>query len=337
MFFNKQGSVYRLILFGWLIQVIVCHRLWTIEDDSWIFHLPGLHEMHTIRVVLFGLLVTLLGLSIVFLNRKFELALIVSWLIITPFNLNVWQAWFWLYYLLVLTHYLGAAWFNRSIWVFLSGMYWWSGLYKINEFYIEDWAWNLEQLNMTFSNVLMKSLLAVPYIEMLLAGLFWISPTRKYMHLIAAIFHLGIVVIFSPLILDINHVILPWNFMLFILNMVLWRHSESSLKWNWKPILPGLICSWILPAVTLITGLWHAQAFNLYSGRMPYIELNFDGEETSILMLHLQKTGVPCLPDESAQYDTYDKLCRKGLVSAGKMTVRSWNTEEVILLQCPSP
>ena len=332
---NKQNILYRLIILGWLVQLLVCHRLWTISDDTWVFHLPGLADMYLVRVFFFSVIVALLALQFVFVNCKLALALIVAWLVITPFNLNVWQAWFWLYYLLVLTHYLGAAWFNRSIWVFLAGMYWWSGLYKINEFYLDDWAWNLEQLNITYSGVLMKTLSAVPYVEMLLAVLFWVTPFRKYMHLVAAMFHLGIVVMFSPLVLDMNHVILPWNFILFILNVALWKFDSAWVRWTWKPILPGLICSWILPAVTLVTGLWHAQAFNLYSGRMPYIEMSYKSQETSVLMLHLEQTGVPCLPDESAQYDTFGKLCRSGLVSDGKITIRSWNSEQISRLQCP--
>jgi hypothetical protein len=332
---KSKKLVLQLVLLTWLIQVLVCYRLWFQDSDTFVFHITGFDGLETLRKTIAVVVMALLLVSMVFPGRYTLPALIFAWLVLTPFNLNVWQAWFWLSYLLVLTAYLAPALFHQSIWVFLAGMYWWSGLYKLNAFYAPDWEWNLQEH--PSAGGLLSVMKLVPYGEIGLGTMLWIAPLRRYLHLVAAGFHLGIALVLSPLVLDMNHVVIPWNMCLMALNLLLFVSPPPALakRQRWQSLLPGFVCSWFFPALTLLFGTWHAQAFNLYSGHMNYVEIQVDGTVSSIFAMHVEHTGVPCLPDETAQMDTFDKLCAAGEITGGWITERSWKTETVTAISCP--
>ncbi len=324
----------RLILISWLVQIVVCHGLWTTQNETFIFSVPLLEGMETTRIILAGATIVILLFAIWKPNKYIIATLLFCWLMLTPFNLNVWQAWFWLFYLLTFTYFVMPTLFRHAIWVFLAGMYFWSGLYKLNSFYLSDWEWNLSLYNERVANQMLQVMALVPYLEILMAVLLWIPMIRRQLHLIAIFFHLGVALVLSPLVLDMNHVVIPWNIMLAVINYQLWRNTSNARVFHLKPMVPGFMFSWVFPTATLLFGSWHAQAFNLYSGHMPYIDVTIDGKTSSIFALHVLHTGVPCLPDESAQLNTFEKLCKNGDVEHAVLTLRTWKKEEIIPLQC---
>jgi len=168
-------------------------------------------------LVQIGCFMAVLGLVAVFPAKKYavpSLAAALLWMVAQ--DLNRLQPWSYFYLLalgilLVSGHQSSRA--EVGLRWLLAAVYAWGGFNKITPYFAEDnFAWFCEAFEWT------KPLGAFPAIgyavavaELLLApGLLW-KTTRRTFRCLAISFHLFIVLALSPIGLDWNAVVIPWN------------------------------------------------------------------------------------------------------------------------------
>jgi hypothetical protein len=161
----------------------------------------------------------------------------------------------------------------------LTGIYCWSGIHKLNPNFIEfTFQRILTDLFRLSDPQLLNSLkplgYAIPLLE-IITGLALLMPrTRKAGFFLAAAAHLFILVYLSPLGINSNNVVYPWN--LAMIALVYFAcfgiKNPVSLKAETLPLkmltLFMVAIAWILPVLNFF-GYWdHYLAFSLYSEKI---------------------------------------------------------------------
>ena len=186
-------------------------------------------------------------------------------------DVNTAQPWVWFYCLILIAFYFSA--FSNDLVPFaglqivLLGVYGWGGMYKITPYFAVD---NLPWFFSAFS--WLAPLGKLPALGYALAigeacfvlGLCW-HRTRQFTRVVVVLFHLSICLILSPLGLNWNLVVLPWNLAIAGMVWVLFDSKQPFIlpKQPLFRIFIGVVC--LGPALNLI-GAWpDAFSWKLYS------------------------------------------------------------------------
>ncbi len=167
--------------------------------------------------------------------------------------------------------------------IFLIGLYFWGGVHKLNAGF-----------NEVIYPLFVKSLLKLPDghwlyeakifgllipVTEILVGIGLIIPRFRKIAAIGAIFtHLVILLFLSPLGLNDNHIVIPWNMAMIVVvylscfnqqqKLVLWHPQADRRRW----LAIGLaVLVWLMPALNL-RGKWDTYlSFNLYSNNIDHM------------------------------------------------------------------
>lgn len=221
-----------------------------------------------------GLLLLLLVGVLIFPTKKWLIAALLAWLaVLCCLDINRLQPWVWLYGLV----FAGAAFpqkeaATRDTWRWLlAAVYAWSGFHKLTPYFAEDnFAWFLEAFFFT------KPLAAYPILGYALAvleislafGLLW-PRSRSIFRWLAIGFHFVIVLLLSPLGLNWNAVVIPWNLTLAGLVWLIYADQEPTFlpKNNGQRLL--LVLAGVAPLLNFF-GAWpHPLSWKLYSNTQP--------------------------------------------------------------------
>ncbi|NUQ26554.1 MAG: DoxX family protein [Saprospiraceae bacterium] len=167
--------------------------------------------------------------------------------------------------------------------IFLVGLYFWGGLHKLNANFGEviyplfvkallklpDGHWMYQAKVFSYF---------IPVTEIIVGIGLLIPRLRKLAAIGAIVTHLIIILYLSPLGLNDNHIVIPWNLAMIGVvyfssfnnknKLVLWRPQADH--WRWLTI--GLaVLVWLMPALNL-RGKWDTYlSFNLYSGNINHM------------------------------------------------------------------
>ncbi len=171
----------------------------------------------------------------------------------------------------------------------LAAVYFWGGFNKLNPYFFEDifpWLCEASERLHFFSDKKWAAV-SVAVFEMMLAPGLLFQKTRRVFGWLAVAFHLANVLMLSPLGLNWNEVVIPWNLAMAVL--VFWvsgkndshfLHTEPSkftkvLNFR-KPDLTILAFAWLAPLLNVFGGWPENLSWKMYAGTHPECTFIFD-------------------------------------------------------------
>ncbi len=194
-----------------------------------------------------------------------------------------WQPWVYIYILVLLPFLLKLEKNSREsvinyLQLLFIGIYLWSGIHKFNanfsDYIVEGFARYLFNISTAETLDSIKSFGYIfPCIE-IFAALFLTMPKTRKIGLFAIIFmHLFIIVYISPLGMNYNYIILPWNIFMIITGILLFYNSKRLLLFRGRTLVHKLLTLFVmlimfLPALNFFNYWDSYLSFSLYSGKI---------------------------------------------------------------------
>ncbi len=318
----------RTVLCFFLIGILLSFKLW-ISDRN--FPMTPLFDSlnsisSSVNYVLFfcsiGLIISLFFIK----NRWLYFSLLILFVFLILQDQNRLQPWVYIYLLLLLSYFLFKEAKHQQLnfmRIILIGVYFWSGMQKLNP------QFNEVAFKSILSNLfgitdpdLLENLLPfgylLPVIETSAALLLCFPKTRKWGVYILILMHLFILVYISPLGINSNTTVYPWNvaMMLFLLLVFYSDHSPIFTAVSFEDLKIRIITAlvWILPVLNFF-GYWdHYLSFSLFSGKT----------DKYYIMIHTSE--VSKINPEYCQYFTEIKnLPDKKLIDISAWSVKELN------------
>jgi hypothetical protein len=256
----------------------------------------------------------LLLLAIFPLHKNILLLTFSFTTLLALYDQNRWQPWLYQYFLVffLLLFYKRSN--ERTLLsafrLIVCGIYFWSGIQKLNPDYRGDTAyWLTQPLGNYFGNGFAlfagHCAQAVPYFEIFAAFGLLIPRTRFATRAIVITMHVYIILLSSPLGRNYNYVIVPWNIAMICLLLLLFRKENStSLSSVFRTagrsyVLPVFVLVWVFPALSIFSYWDTYLSSSLYSG-------NFDSA-----YLYVSKNVRDKLP-EALKKKVYTQQGREG-------------------------
>jgi hypothetical protein len=184
---------------------------------------------------------------------------------------NTGQPWVWFYFLmlagLLLARYEPDSGADFALQAILVSVYFWGGVSKITPYFAEDnFSWFCAAFGWMAP---LGKISALGYCFAVAEALFAVGllypPTRKLTRISVIFFHMAICLMLSPLGLNWNWVVIPWNLAMAGMVWVLFS-DQTPFHWIKKPLMWALVAiAWIGPALNLV-GAWpDAFSWKLYS------------------------------------------------------------------------
>lgn len=356
LFSDRQDVILRLVLLGFLLQFLLAFRLFLHPETGFRISLIPLNpEGWEIRALLvtFGMWLMWATLR---LERYTLEGIVWGWVLLSTINLNAWQPYFWQFWLIIIFYLLSKKHFITLLLIGQAGFYIWSGLHKLNPFFVSDLTYLLESKmeGGTMQSLSVGVIPILPWLEIAAGSMILWKKTRTIGLLITAGLHVGIAVLMSPVLLDFNHIIIPWNLVLAALSLLLIGERIAISRKSLLPVFVVLGALWIFPIFNAYTGRLSYFSANLYSGRTFHAEIILSEPGSCNLITHeldpeypkssanLQRefilyNGVAALP-EPAYYEhifqeVYCKRCGQHTVRL-LITRRDWDGEESYYIDC---
>jgi len=149
-----------------------------------------------------------------------------------------WQYQYMLVLLFAIIFFKMPKYFFYALLLLIGCTYFFSGLYKFNGAYLYNiWDELILKKTLTISPQLVKTPvlhyagLLLALLEVLLGlSLLFLSKFRRYVVALAMLIHCLIIVFLSPLLANINHVVIPWNFVMIGYLFILKNHPIIDFK-----------------------------------------------------------------------------------------------------------
>ncbi len=274
-----------------LIGMLLSFNLW--KADRFFPLAPFVHGLNESSTQLNSLLLTVLTLSLmaaIFSNKTIFIRVALCALIIILLqDQQRWQPWVYCYLLLLLPFAISPR--ERQpisalicAQIVLIGIYLWSGIHKFNSNFIELTFTNIltnffQIKNEKIINVIRYSGYLVPIIEVFIAVALTIPKLRTLGVLLVVSMHTFILVYLSPLGVDDNSIVYPWNIAMILLTALLFFKQKNNVT----SIIQGTIQMKLLSAVLIVLVLilpllnfinkWDSYlSFSLYSDKI-YVAL----------------------------------------------------------------
>jgi hypothetical protein len=294
--YGRLRWLYILTTAGLLSGIFISLPLWSavrIYPLAPVIHHLSLPDwMHTSLVAL--LVISLLA-AIRYRSYRVQLITLslLSLALLSLLDITRFQPWVF-HYSAILTIYLAGRYFQLSsqkvldaACILIGGIYFWSGIQKINYIFItETFPWFTQPIWEIAPSILPTVFLTlgllVPFLEIAIAvGLFF-RPTRTVAIYGAFCMMFLVLTSIGPLGHNWNVVVWPWNIVMFLTVLTLFWNSDWSIKkfaQRQKKNLLGWIVFgvfWLLPIGNIFGMVDHYLAWSLYSGRPPEATLQAD-------------------------------------------------------------
>ncbi|MEQ6120542.1 hypothetical protein [Reichenbachiella sp. MALMAid0571] len=251
----------------------------------------------------------------------------------------------------------------------ITGSYFWAGLHKLNPGFIETTYNPILEVLFGISNPDILSVMqpfgyALPILEILIAITLFFPGFCFVGILSATAMHVFILIYLSPLGIDHNWIVYPWNIAMIIFVWLLFYKSEKKLKisifQDSKAITAGIVLTilvWLLPFLNFF-GFWdHYLSFSLYSGKtselVVFADKNVSVKFPEFLQAYISDKGnydrllindwcmgelnVPIYPELRIYRRIAGKFC--GYQQYGKLYIRAYqkpfSMKKYIAIKCP--
>lgn len=287
-----------LVMLAFLAGFLLSPRLWTTQGRFF----PVLSPFDNLPAIAFPfdvmLLLLFIGLGIVWIfykKRRIGLMAIVSLATILMQDQMRWQPWVYQYSLLLLPYLLqtDTKENEKSIlcclqWI-IAGIYVWSGIQKLNPGFLSQTFVQIAEASGTklmFSKWKNAGYI-IPFIEILTGLSLLGSKFRKAGIYAAVITHIAILLLLSPLMLNHNSVVYPWNAAMILFVLLLYKgmkteeHAINLIRENSFTSLKlmPIILVWVFPVFNF-WGYWdHYLSFSLYSDKPPTFYIAIEESE----------------------------------------------------------
>ncbi len=210
-----------------------------------------------------------------------------------------WQPWVYLYLLMLVPFlYYAEKKENEEALVLclqfiLVGVYVWSGIQKINLHFVDGVLAQfikLSGIHLSFEGwkkIFYLTPFVIPCVEIVLGLALLVPKVRKIAVCVAIVVHLLILLYLSPMGIDHNSVVYPWNIaMVFFVVFLFWNNNNEMLSSlnnvrRYTLMVFVLALAWIAPALNLF-GYWdHYLSFSLYSYKPSRYYIAIDESEVS--------------------------------------------------------
>lgn len=266
----KAAHAERALVAGLLAQAALCWPLWACGPESLAL---GARAYDPLSVALAAVWA---GVGLVLLWRPQQAAsgMVFAGLLLALVALhpNRLQPWVWFYALAWLAVRTGKGLEARAglAWL-LAGVYFWSGASKWTPWFAEDnWMWFCDAFAWSRPLGAYPALgYAAACVEALFGPLLLWPRTRPYARPCAAVFHLYIIGVLSPLGHDWNAVVIPWNIcMAWLVWQVFADRASLPLPRSPLPLAAQAAGVWA-PALYHVGWLPFAFAWAMYSNTQP--------------------------------------------------------------------
>ncbi|MCB9257568.1 MAG: hypothetical protein H6579_10585 [Chitinophagales bacterium] len=281
----------------------------------------------------------ILALFLAFKEKYFQSAVLIAllaYLFLVSLDLNRLQAYYYQYWiiLLFLVFFRKNENLHLSLYILLAGIYFHSGLCKLNPNFLDYifpnmlYAFRYYSVEMWQESSIKFIAYGIPLGEMLLALLLLVPRTRSIALVLSIVLHLGILYSIGPFGLNWNKIVWIWNIGMILLNFLLFQDSKELQFIKAKALLPLLatIFFFILPFFHYFH-LWpNVFSFTLYSGKTPNAKIylsNYDKIDAPILynaendsfidlnVWYLRDLNTAIYPQQFAVEALAEKLCNK--------------------------
>lgn len=307
---GSTGQVLKLICITWIITKIICYKLWLADR---LFPLIPVHDLllilpSVLHAVLFIVSLGSMILLIIFPGKKTAIVLLVAEIISCLLDQNRWQPWEYQFVFMLAVYIINSEekWVRYSWQLILAGIYFFSGIGKLNSAFIHDVWQNLvlhRWLGYRPENIWMiRAGYALPFIEIIAGAGLLFSNTRKLAVWVLTGMHILILLMLGPAGLHINAVIWPWNILMPLLLFSVFYNNPFSFRQGFvlKPVIfIAMVCWWILPWFQL-AGYWDKYLSSvLYSGGVEQLFIctdNFTAKKEMSAYMDAAFKVIPCSP-----------------------------------------
>ena len=335
-------------LLGILASVLMSFHLWAGQrffPKAPLFYntfgLGGIYDYVNISVLGILLLLSL------FLNKRYPVVLLILWSVYLCIDdQNRLQPWFFMYNVILLVWLFYKKRVDEpnnyhavfiSMQFILAGVYIYSGLQKMNSNFVSDtYSWFISPLENLFSerqmNLFYRFGSIFSYFELSLGFLVLFKPLRFIILPLILLMHLIIIVLLSPLGLNQNYVVIPWNFTIIILNLLLFANVDRDRFYDFTMLFKTahfyivILIIYIIPFFSFNNLYDSYLSSSLYSGNTNQISVkisqtgfkklpfyvkhftNIDGEfyQLNLKLWASSELGAPCIPE----FRVFDKVIK---------------------------
>jgi len=288
--------VTRAIALFFIIGILLSFDLWL---SSRVFPLTPIFNFLKIKypfdLALVICLLVLLGVNLFITNRKIILCTVAVLVVTLMFDQMRWQPWVYIYLLLLLPFTFID--YRRKGFLILtchqiifSGIYFWSGVHKLNSNFVEyvfkDILSKVFGAESQLFSVLILMGYLLPLIEILVSIALIFPRTRNLGVYLGMGVHFLILICFSPLGVNENSIILPWNAaMMVLITLIFYKndqkifvhHNQTSEVRITKLVTVLLV--WFCPLLNVFNYWDHYLSFSLYSGKINHFYIAIEDSE----------------------------------------------------------
>jgi hypothetical protein len=297
--FERQSTdlFTRVVAFSFLVGIGLSFKLWVSDRQ---FPLVPAHSffLSVLQPIDGLLLIVLIGslVALLFIKKQWiVVSMLTSLVLLVAEDQMRLQPWVYLYFLIFLPFAFSQPPEGGSIsrylqWIFVA-CYLWSGVHKINPNFIDKTFQDV--LGHLFSVSLPGRYkvfgYVIPFVEITIAILLVFIKTRKAGVVAAVATHLFILLYLSPLGIDRNYVVYPWNAaMMAGVVLLFWRNEETLFIFPkarvWRAFqLGSFVLLFVLPLLNL-AGRWdHYLSFSLYADKTHHLFIAIEETEAKKL------------------------------------------------------
>jgi hypothetical protein len=280
---KKRAALLRkAVLLFFLAGIALSFNLWISERN---FPMAPVFSSITflkfpVDYILLFLLLLALGINFFRWKNSINLFAIGILFVLLLQDQNRWHPWVYIYFLFLIIFSLPQKAGSSPLLYFriiIIGVYTWSGIHKLNVHFIDSTVHSIltEFVGMSNEQTITnyKSLgYLIPVIELGIAAFLWFPKRRNLAVYLVAVAHIFIMLYLSPLGIDTNFVVYPWNLAMIIIVFLVFYNTTDKIELKLsikkdRKILAFILLTWIMPGLNFL-GLWdHYLSFSLYSGK----------------------------------------------------------------------
>lgn len=296
---SALNKIHLSIVLGFLLSLLFCAQLWSTDHSAPIIGLISFSE--PIPFVAVGFFMMLL-LGIVFSKPFWKNLAVAFYIILACLDYNFLQPYYYQYVLFLLV--LGFKSPNidklKALQWIMIGTYVWSGVHKLHPDFIYVFP-RIIAYAVNYQDWIASPWAYIAYILPLLElGLGLALMSKRYRNAafkFLVVMHVWVILNASPLLLDWNYVIIPWNLILIFQLFILFHNDARITLPHHKTTKTMVLLVLILPLFNFI-GLWpHYQSFDLYSGKSGFYspaidpDCSFNIPSKALGFIEIKNTG----------------------------------------------